>query len=91
MGNIGKIYSRKRFVGGFFTGNKSETGSKNGKKKNKLKIQIIKLAIILIMTIVLIQLIFLYFEPIFETMCEEKVKSLAILITNQQSTIVMNK
>ena len=41
--------------------------------------------------ILLIQLAFRYFEPVFEAMCEEKVKSLATLITNQQSTIVMNK
>ena len=41
--------------------------------------------------IALIQFIFYYFEPVFEAMCEEKVKSLAILITNQQSTKVMNK
>ena len=37
------------------------------------------------------QLIFYWFEPVFETMCEEKVKSLAIIITNQQSTVVMEK
>ena len=37
------------------------------------------------------QIAFGYFEQVFEAMCEEKVKSLATLITNQQSTIVMNK
>ena len=81
MGNIGKIYSRKRFIGGFYQKN----------RKKKLRIQIIKVVIITIIIIILIQLIFCYFEPVFEAMCEEKVKSLAILITNQQSTIIMNK
>ncbi len=115
MGNIGKIYSRKRFIGWLNAGNKglnsisnaknkykignndnrrkygSKHGSKYGGGRNKLKIQIIKIVIILIIIIALLQLIFYYFEPVFETMCEEKVKSLAILITNQQSTIIMNK
>ena len=53
--------------------------------------KIIKLIIIIIIIIALLQLFFYYFEPVFEAMCEEKVKSLATLITNQQSTIVMNK
>ncbi len=115
MGNIGKIYSRKRFIGWLNTGNKEKYsisnekgenkignsgnigknnikyGKKYGKGKNKLKIQIIKLVIIAIIIVAFLQLIFYYFEPVFETMCEEKVKSLAILITNQQSTIIMNK
>ena len=87
MGNIGKIYSRKRFVGGFNIRNKRS----KGREKNKLKISIIKFAIITIIIIAFIQLTFRYLEPVFEAICEEKVKSLAILITNQQSTIIMNK
>ena len=138
MGNIGKIYSRKRFVVrhnigskvGSGTGSKtksnigSEMGSeiesktgcksdkgkdngtignqyKNGlsnkyenkyeKEKNKSKMQIIKLIIILAIVIAVMQMIIQYMEPVFEEMCNEKIKTLAILITNQQSTIVMNK
>lgn len=41
--------------------------------------------------IFIIQLFFFYFEPIFQAKCEEKVKSLATIITNKQSTIVLNK
>lgn len=37
------------------------------------------------------QAIFKYIEPIFETLCEEKVKSIATIISNQESTKVMNK
>lgn len=88
MGNIGKIYSRKRFARGLSI---ISPESKFGDGKNKFKIRIIKLIIIAIIIIILIQLIFYYFEPVFEAMCEEKVKSLATLITNQQSTIIMNK
>ncbi len=106
MGNIGKIYSRKRFVVGLNIGSKIGRGKctgnignqyKNGfsykheKEKNKSKIQIIKLIIILIIVLVLVQMIIRYMEPVFEEMCNEKIKTLAILITNQQSTIVMNK
>ncbi len=87
MGNIGKIYSRKRFIVGFRIGNKRGSG----KEKNKVKIKVIKIVIVVIIIIILVQLIFYYFEPVFEAMCEEKVKSLATLITNQQSTIIMNK
>lgn len=32
-----------------------------------------------------------YVEPVFETLCEEKVKSVATVISNQESTKVMNK
>ena len=106
VGNIGKIYSRKRFVVGFNIGNKigrvrnaeengnqykSGPSNKYGRGKNKSKIQIIKLIIVLIIVLALVQLIFRYMEPVFEEMCNEKIKTLAILITNQQSTIVMNK
>ena len=114
MGNIGKIYSRKRFVVTNNINNKagSETESKIGrdksngnigkqykngfdnkyeKEKNKSKIQIIKLIIILIIVLAVIQMIIPHMEPVFEEMCNEKIKTLAILITNQQSTKVMNK
>ena len=32
-----------------------------------------------------------YIEPVFETLCEEKVKSVATIISNQESTKAMNK
>ena len=32
-----------------------------------------------------------YVDPIFEAMCETKLKSVSTIITNQQSTIIMNK
>ena len=40
---------------------------------------------------IIIRIILGYIEPIFEAMCEEKVQSIATIITNQQSTIIMNK
>ena len=90
MGNIGKIYSRKRFIGKWNIDRENKYGeSRYG--KNKLKRKIVKITIISIVIVLIAQLFFCYFEPVFEAMCEEKVKSLATIITNQQSTIVMNK
>lgn len=66
---------------------------KNKKKHlssiNKKKIiKVISLIIVIVLTL---KMALNHLEPIFEAMCEEKVKSLATIITNQQSTIVMNK
>ena len=97
--NIGKIYSRKRFllkpqfnsVKGEKNDGVKNSASTNNNAKKKLRKKIIKLIIIAILIMLIIQLVFYYFEPIFEAMCEEKVKSLATIITNQQSTLVMKK
>lgn len=66
----------------------------NNKKKyssTKSKRKIIKIIVILLASSLILKVGLNYLEPIFEAMCEEKVKSLATIITNQQSTIVMNK
>ena len=82
-----KIYSRKRFlIKPHFRNNSS-----NFSKDKKIKIKILKLIIILVAMTVIIKLVLNYIEPIFGAMCEEKINSIATIITNQQSTIVMNK
>lgn len=94
--NIGKIYSRKRFVIGQFRNIKispqitpgSFRKSENTQRTRK---KIIKLIILILIITLLFRLFSYYLEPIFKTLCEEKVKSLAIIITNQQSTRIMNK
>lgn len=40
---------------------------------------------------IIYSLILSYIEPVFETLCEEKVKSVATIISNQESTKAMNK
>lgn len=87
--NIGTIYSRRRFL--LKPSNVSDSGFKSSRGNKKIKRKIIKIIITALLLMIMLQLFFYYFEPIFETMCEEKVKSLATIITNQQSTIVMNK
>ena len=78
-----KVYSRRRFL------IKPLFGNKNSHKKINSKYK--KLIFLIIILMIIIKIILSYFEPIFETMCEEKAKSIATIITNQQSTIIMNK
>ena len=98
--NIGKIYSRKRFIisrNGNFGKNYSIKNKNRGQYKKyannglEKKKKIIKLIILITIIIVVSKMFLNYFEPIFQTLCEEKVKSLATIITNQQSTKIMNK
>lgn len=82
-----KIYSRKRFlIKPRFRNNSSKFS-----KEQKLKRKILKLIIIIFAIVLITKLILNYIEPIFGAMCEEKINSIATIITNQQSTIVMNK
>lgn len=63
--------------------------NKNHHMKISKKYKIVIIVIILV--IVICKSMLDYIEPIFQAMCDEKVKSIATIITNQQSTIVMNK
>lgn len=71
-----KIYSRLRFT--------RKTG--NTKKR-----KIIKIFIIILIIVIVLRMMLKYIDPMFEKICEEKAKSLTTIITNEQSTIVMNK
>ena len=53
--------------------------------------KILKVLIVVLIAIVIYELIISYIEPVFETLCEDKVKSIATIISNQESTIAMNK
>ncbi len=55
---------------------------------NKRKTFIMTIVLIIIGVIIII---LRHMNPLFETLCEERVKSISTLITNQQSSIVMNK
>ena len=59
-------------------------------RKNLTLIRIF-LLIVIIITILIYILSLKYIEPVFKTLCEEKVKSVATIITNQESTKIMNK
>lgn len=84
---MSKIYSRKRFIlkPSFKTSDKMPTKTFVIKRKK------IKIILVLVIAIVVYKLILSYIEPVFETLCEEKVKSVATVISNQESTKAMNK
>lgn len=80
---MSKIYSRKRFI-----------LKPNLKMLNKTLIirrKNIKIIILMILLILIYQQIMNYIEPVFETLCGEKVRTIATIISNQESTKIMNK
>lgn len=92
MQNTGKIYSRKRFIIGFKNApNANNLEKRNYEKKRKIIKMVIIINVLLIVLAVIIQKVFCYFEPVFKMRCEEKINSMVVLITNQQSTNIMNK
>ena len=89
---MSKIYSRKRFIlkPKFNIGKNQRIGGP-GKKTRNIKKKLIKIFILIIIIFALIKMVLNYIDPIFEAMCNEKLKSIATIITNKQSTIIMNK
>lgn len=79
---MSKIYSRKRFI---LKPWHYQFGSieKHSKK--------IKIILVIIVMILIYKVVMSYVDPIFETLCEDKVKTIATLISNQESTKIMNK
>lgn len=82
---MSKIYSRTRFI------LKPSNGGKKQKKTFTVKRRILKIVFIIFVMIVVYELILSYINPVFETLCEEKAKSLSTIISNQESTKAMNK
>ena len=84
---MSKIYSRKRFIlKPSFKTPERFSGKAFIIKRKKLKIILIIVAIIIVY-----ERLLNYIEPVFETLCEEKVKSVATIVSNQESTKAMNK
>jgi len=79
---MSKIYSRRRFI------LKPRYKEQNGRVKIPKKVFII---LIFLVAIVGYKMILNYIDPVFETLCDEKVKSIATVISNQESTKAMNK
>jgi len=78
-----KIYSRKRFL--------IKPHFRKNSKEKKINKRVLKIWIIFLVVLLIVRVVFYRVEPIFQAMCEEKVKSISTIITNQQSTIIMNK
>ncbi len=86
--NTGRHNTGGHDSGRYNTGGDDSGRSAIGRHKKR---KIVKLIIVLVGIIIIFRFIFYYFEPVFKTLCEEKVKSVATIITNQQSTLIMNK
>lgn len=86
-----KIYSRKRFIWGGGGTAGGRRGRRGRKKVYVLPQKILKILAVLLIAVVVYQFILGYIDPVFETLCEDKVKSIATIISNQESTKIMNK
>lgn len=91
---MSKIYSRKRFI--LKPRNKSVRKShrwpdNRPRKTLIIKRKTLKLLIIITIAVIIYQMILSYIGPVFETLCEDEVKSIATIISNQESTKIMNK
>ena len=80
-----KIYSRRRFI------LKPLNFKSPNNKKYKLKKKLIRFLLIIFLSLYSFKTCLDYIQPVYETLCNEKAKSVATIITNQQSTIFMNK
>ena len=82
---MSKIYSRPRIrIPKIFISN---IGDKNLKKKQKIT----KIFIIMIIAFSTIKIVLDAILPIFETICKDKAKSIATIISNEQATNVMRE
>lgn len=76
-----KIYSRPRI----------KIPSINNKYKFKISNKILMIIIIILITFNTVRIILNVILPIFDNLCENRAKSIATLVSNEQATLVMNK
>lgn len=89
---MSKIYSRKRFIlKPWYAGRENSPKIPIQPKILVFKKRILKIVLILVVAILVYRVMMSYIEPVFETLCEDKVKSIATIISNQESTKIMNK
>lgn len=84
---MSKIYSRPRIRIPKVFNLKSKSKNKNFEKKQKLA----KIFIILIIAFSTIKIVLDAILPIFDTLCKDKAKSIATIISNEQATVVMRE
>ena len=93
---MSKIYSRKRFIIKPIKIRNKMHNFGNGRLPPTEKIlfrkrKIFVLLLVVIIAFVVYQSIMSYIDPVFEALCEDNVKSIATIISNQESTKAMNK
>lgn len=80
-----KIYSRPRLNLAVFNNSPKSNRSRRKIKKTMPIFWVLFIAILTCFSI------WSYIDPIFETLCEDKAKSIATLITNEETTNIMKK
>lgn len=88
---MSKIYSRKRFIIKPSLNTQGRMPNRPKKRTIIIKRKTLKIVSIILIGILIYQSMISYIDPVFETMCEERVKSIATVISNQESTKAMNK
>ncbi len=83
--NIYKIYSRRRFRLGFLNNN-----PRGDRFKRKIK-KITPYIATLMIAFITCYMIWNAMNPIFETLCEDEAKAIATIITNEETTKVINQ
>lgn len=82
---MSKIYSRPRIrIPKIFL---SDVGDKNFRKKQKIT----KIFIIMVIAFSTVKIVLDAILPIFDTICKDKAKSIATIISNEQATNVMRE
>ena len=82
---MSKIYSRPRIrIPKIFL---STSGDKNFRRKQKIT----KIFIIMIIAFSTVKIVLDAILPIFDTLCKDKAKSIATIISNEQATVVMRE
>lgn len=79
-----KIYSRPRI-------RIPKLNNQNSRISNKKKKKIIKIIIIIFIAIFTMKIILDSVLPIFDTLCQDKAKSIATIVSNEQATAVMTE
>ena len=82
---MSKIYSRPRIrIPKIFLTN---IGDKNFRKKQKMT----KIFIIMVIAFSTVKIVLDAILPIFDTLCKDRAKSIATIVSNEQATIVMRE
>ncbi|MBQ2835660.1 MAG: sporulation protein YunB [Clostridia bacterium] len=91
---MSKIYSRKRFIlkpRNKLVGESQRWPNSGSRKTFIIKRKTLKLLVVMVSAVIVYTSILSYIGPVFETLCEDKVKSISTIISNQESTKIMNK
>ena len=85
---MSKIYSRPRIrIPRIFISNIGNKSNRNNKNKQKMA----KIFIIMIIAFSTVKLVLDAIFPIFDTLCKNKAKSVATIISNERATVVMRQ